>query len=216
MSWIRISIQSPLLSAILLGFPSFAQENKFKAGILGGTTLSQIHGDRIGGFNKIGIHTGAFVYADLSEKTSVGFEMYYIQKGSRMPPSKNNPYYWSIRLNYIEIPVVFRYNYKKLFGEIGLSYGRLVNQKFLDNGIEYTPPDFRVFNKNELAALIGVKYQWKENLSFSARVSESIWKTRDYSFTLPRYNFYNINTGTVNFVLNFAVYYQIPLKNNNG
>ncbi len=41
-----------LLSHLVFG------QNTFNAGLIGGFTASQIHGDAIGGFDKLGIKTG--------------------------------------------------------------------------------------------------------------------------------------------------------------
>jgi hypothetical protein len=198
-------------SLIIFSTLSFSQ-NIFKAGILGGQTASQIHGDKFGGYDKIGFNLGGFVSADLSNNFSTGFDIYFINKGSRKNPTRRGSYSWSIRLNYIEIPVFLRYSYKKLTGEIGVSYGRLVNQKFLASGLEYTPADVRYFNRNEYGGLFGAHYQLNPNLSLNVRYSQSIWKVRSFTHTYPRYYIFAWQAGSVNSAISLSLRYQFGRK----
>ena len=191
---------------------TLSQESVFGAGIIGGLTTAQIHGDAIGGFNKIGFNFGGFVNVDLASNFSTEFDMYVINKGSRKNPSKWDPSYWTIRLNYIEIPFLIRYKYKKITAELGLSYGRLINQKFLANGLEYTPDRVRYFNKNEYSGIAGVQYQMKSNLSLNLRYSQSMWKVRSFTFTYPRYYIFAWQAGSANAVISLSLKYQFGKK----
>ena len=184
----------------------------FNAGVLGGFTSSQIHGDAILGFDKIGFNAGGFVTTNLTEKFSAGFEVYYINKGSRKNPSKFDPYHWSIRLNYIEIPLLLKYHYKKFTGEIGLTYGRLLSQKFLANGLEYTPDAVRYFNKNEYGYGIGMGYNLKNNFSVNLRYVHSIWKVRTFTYTLPVFYIFAWQRGAVNLAISLSLRYQFGTK----
>lgn len=198
-------------SLIIFSTLSFSQ-NIFDAGLIGGITTSQIHGDAIGGFNKIGFNFGAFVAADLANNFSTEFDISFINKGSRKNPTKWDPSYWSIRLNYIQIPILIKYNYKKITAELGPSYGRLINQKFLANGLEYRPDSVRYFNKNEFSLVAGIQYQLNSNLSFNIRYMQSIWKVRSFTFTYPRYYIFAWQAGSTNTVISLSLKYQFGKK----
>jgi hypothetical protein len=197
-----------LLNSIL----GLSQERVFNTGIIGGLTTAQIHGDAIGGFNKIGFNFGGFVNVDLRNSFSAEFDMYFINKGSRKNPSKWDRSYWSIRLNYIEVPILLRYKYKKITAELGLAFGRMINQKFLANGRKYTADSQRYFNKNEFSGIAGFQYQMKSNLSLNLRYSQSLWKVRSFTFTYPRYYIFAWQAGSVNTLISISLKYQFGKK----
>ena len=47
----------------------------FDGGLLAGLTTSQISGDNLGGFNKLGIAIGFFTQRNISEKSKLKFEL---------------------------------------------------------------------------------------------------------------------------------------------
>ena len=53
----------------------------FDGGLLAGLTTSQISGDNLGGFNKLGVAIGFFTQRNISEKSKLKFELSYFQKG---------------------------------------------------------------------------------------------------------------------------------------
>ena len=55
----------------------------FDGGLLAGLTTSQISGDNLGGFNKLGFAIGIFTQRNISEKSKLRFELSYFQKGSK-------------------------------------------------------------------------------------------------------------------------------------
>ena len=60
---------------------------QFNGGLIGGATVSQIHGDGIGGFNKVGFNLGATVEIGRSGKKNIQLGIVYNQKGSKKPPN---------------------------------------------------------------------------------------------------------------------------------
>jgi len=101
-----------------------------------GLTTSQVGGDGFQGFNKLGLTFGGFVRYNLNDKWSTQFEIYYMQKGSRNDFSitTNDPTqsseYFLMRLNYVEIPLLFRLNHRRFIYEIGPYYSRLIGFNF--------------------------------------------------------------------------------------
>lgn len=181
---------------------SFAQNNTFKGGLTAGLTATQIDGDANGGFNKLGFTSGIYVFTDLNEKSALQFEMNYIQKGSRKKATKYDPFYWAIRLNYIELPFLYKYHYKKLYYEAGLSYGRLINQKFIY--LYYQNED--QFKSNELGYLLGLSYHLSDNICFETRYSRSLLPVRDKAYFVSWLGFLG---GSYNSVLQFSLKYNI-------
>lgn len=108
----------------------------FKPGLIAGMTTSQVGGDNFQGFNKLGLTFGGFVRYKLSENWFTQFEIAFVQKGSRndfsiseTDPTQSEEYFL-MRLNYIEIPLLFRFNHRKFVYELGLYYGQLIGLKY--------------------------------------------------------------------------------------
>lgn len=160
----------------------------FDGGILLGLNASQIDGDLLAGYNKLGLTGGVYVAFPISEKLKLGMELLYSQRGSRneirigvaSPQS-------SIHLQYIEIPVMIEMedwyieedDYNKVKFGLGFSYGNLfrvttVNSGFNDNDLENFLP-------HDLSILGTATYFVGPRLAFSVRGTRSL--TRMYSFT---------------------------------
>ncbi|MPM91061.1 hypothetical protein SDC9_138186 [bioreactor metagenome] len=167
----------PLL-LLLLAFRAGAQS--FEGGFRLGMTGTQVQGDRLSGFDKAGITGGFIVALPLNEFTDLGMELLFVQKGSRQnPTNRNGLTKYVMRLNYIEIPILYRRQLKKSFGfETGLSFGVLLQTTDVEydiNGIIPARPDFE---KYELAAHIGFRYFLSEKNTINLRYSNSILPIR--------------------------------------
>lgn len=129
-----------------------AQGQTFTGMLVAGANLSQIDGDELLGFHKIGLNTGLRANARLSERWSLSLEMLYSQQGSRRATNDNpGAVYDKIRLNWVEAPVMINFSDWKILASAGISYGRLVNyqvEDVLGNDIteleEYRPDMFSI------------------------------------------------------------------------
>lgn len=84
----------------------------FVAQLHAGFMGSQIDGDRVWGYNRVGPSLGAGIYLPLKvEKWSLGGDVLYAYKGSRS--TADDPIYLSVRLHYIEMPIYLKYSYNK-------------------------------------------------------------------------------------------------------
>lgn len=196
-----------LLFYALLTAPAKAQ--RFRGGVMAGISTTQIEGDGYGGFNKAGLQLGGYVNTDISEKLIGQFEIIYINKGSKDPANQKTTYY-IIRLNYIEIPLLLRYKFKKFIFEGGLSYGRLVKEEQEDEqGIILHPGQGRgigIYKKAELAYQLGATYAISDKLFVCWRNSASILPIADeMQFS---YNWFRFVGGSFNVVVAFSLRYQ--------
>jgi hypothetical protein len=199
-------MQSRLLLFISILFIStsslFAQD--FNGGILGGLATSEVSGDRLQGPHKAGLYIGGFVNRYFSQRSSFQMELDYIQKGSRENPKEENNYYsYLLRLNYIEIPVSYKYDFHPNGTlETGLSLGVLVNYYEEANGSEQVAGagDFETF---DLSFNIGAYYTLVENLRINIRYSNSLLPIRPHAGGTS----YRLNQGQYNEVLSFVLFY---------
>jgi hypothetical protein len=157
----------------------FAQS--FNAGALIGANASQVGGDGYSGFNKAGLIVGAYTDIDISTTINLQLEINYSQKGSRHNPNteEGDTDFFLMRLDYIEIPVMARYQNNKFTFEGGVYYGQLINEYLEDeNGAFDIPPELNKFKSSDFGALIGVNFNFTENIIMNWRFNQSVMPIR--------------------------------------
>lgn len=165
-----------LLSLFLVN----ASSQKFDGSLLLGTTLAQIDGDNLAGFNKIGLTGGVRIDYDLEGRYYTGLELLYTARGSSASlttgtPSSNN----KINLNYLEVPLFFgikdwyieQDKYYKVGAEVGLSYGYLYDATQTTGGVAQSTEDF---NQSDVSYHLGAFYSFRSNLTLNARYTRSL------------------------------------------
>lgn len=193
-----------LLSIIFLcGFLNI-QGQEFGGGITLGASTSQVSGDQLGGFNKIGLLTGVFTNIKIKKKLVIQFEITLIQKGSRNPNIQENNIN-EISLNYIETPVMIKLLQKKGTSiELGFLPAILLNGNIYDfyGKINYIDPQFKDY---DLGVFAGFNYPLNEKINLNSRISNSITPIRNHASNTT----FGINKGQYNTILSFAINYNI-------
>ncbi len=93
-----------------------AAGQQFHGGVITGLAGSQVAGDTYSGYKKAGIFVGGYVSLNVAEKSAIHMELTYFQKGSRENPTEKNGYQsYLLRLNYIEMPVLYQYIAGKIY-----------------------------------------------------------------------------------------------------
>lgn len=189
-----------ILSLFLLFLAVQAGAQSFEGGFRLGMTGTQVNGDRLAGFDKAGLTGGFTVALPLNEYSDLDMELLFVQKGSRQnPTNRNGLTKYIMRLNYIEIPLLYRRQLKKSFGfETGLSFGVLLKTTDVEydiNGIIPARPDFE---KYELAGHLGIRYFLSEKRTINLRCSSSFLPIRKYP-GISTYNYFD--RGQYNLVL---------------
>lgn len=185
------------------------QAQSFRGGALLGLNASQVSGDNLGGYDKAGISGGVFVSKKLNEKSELELRMVYAAKGSRDVPNpakgKYTAYY--LKLNYIEVPVLFRYKYKIFWFIGGISGGYLFSSSIANESGPF--PEYSVenrpFNNYEVCTHYGVALPFAEKWELE-------FKSSDTFFLLPirkhaSNGTYLVNFGQLNSVLTFSLKY---------
>lgn len=159
---------------------TFAQQ-RFRAGAVFGLNASQIQGDDVGGYDKLGLLGGLRATTFLKEKLDLSFELLYTQRGSYSKygsPRCNNGNLL-IALQYVEVPVVLTYkewlsesdDFYRIHAGAGFSYGRLINAKS-EGSCHDDLTD--LFNTNDFSFTAGVEYFISRPFSFGIRWTRSI------------------------------------------
>lgn len=193
---------------IVLIILSFTFSNLFSqtfgGGFFGGLSASQLDGDNWGGYHKAGLTFGTYTNIILNQFVDAQLEIRYVQKGSSSNSEENEVFYLS-KLNYVEIPLLLKYNFlDKFSANIGLAAGYLQKATEDKDGIGDLPADPE-FNQFEFSGLAGIEYRFYRNFYFNVRFNYSLLPVRGH----PGDQTFYLNQGQYNNVLTFAVYYQI-------
>jgi len=187
---------------LLISYQAMAQ--KFKAGFLAGLTTSQMTGDQLAGYNKLGGKFGAFIIYPLNKKSNLKMELQFNQKGSKKPYIENSLQTYSFQLNYLEIPILFDYKVRQFVSiESGVSLGYLVSFKEENESGEMIT---QVPNDLAMDFMLGANYQWKENTRINIRFGHSIIPIRAHSSNGE----WGLNKGQNSSIISLSLYYQIP------
>lgn len=145
----------------------------FKAMAIVGLNASQIDGDNLYGFKKLGLSAGGRLSYTNVKTVDYSIEMLYSQRGSSVNYF-NNREEEKINLNYLELPVIIslrdwfqeKDGYYKVRAEGGLSYGYLF-------GAQATGFDVTILRTHDISWLIGAGINFNKRIGFSIRYTSS-------------------------------------------
>lgn len=163
------------LLSILFFLPESAMaQRRFKAAAVGGFNMSQLDGDKLGGYNQIGLHGGLKVFTVLTDRWEISLGMLYSQQGSHRTKSDDpSSIYESIRLNFVEAPVMVHFRDWKFQVGAGFSYANLINYKVID----YTGQDIsdrQDYNSSIFSIILGVTLHLSEKFGVDVRWHKSL------------------------------------------
>ncbi|MFZ4542418.1 MAG: outer membrane beta-barrel protein [Saprospiraceae bacterium] len=152
---------------------------RFKGGVKFGFNASQINGDYSAGYNKVGLFGGIVANAKLSQKNYLSTGIIFSQRGSAPGLINSNSGSWAIKLNFIEVPLIFHITdwalesgYSKMHVGAGLNYSRLIGAKAI------LVPGFtgneNYFQQDNLNWLLEATFFLNKNFGFGVRYSRGI------------------------------------------
>lgn len=219
----RFTIILVLFFSLSLKSQNATQQNVFTLKPSLGFNGCQIHGDNYSGYDKFGMLLGVAVNARLKEKSSLELGFYFSQKGSRHNPNpdKGDFSFYRVNLNYIDMPLSFRYILNpKFFITLSPSVAYLINYYENIDYVNYTGT--YTFNKFEVGLNAGLGMHLKNNFSVEVRFCNSITPIRSYGIAATGIYYPNpiarfFNKGLYNNILSVLVSYQLDwAKNKNG
>ena len=167
-----------LLLFILCFSLNDAIAQRFSGSAVFGLNLSQIDGDELAGFSKLGL-TGGFKLAyPLKENSDLNIEMLYSQRGSNDGFGFGSSGVNYIDLKYIELPVYVNIkdwfmeedDYYKVKAHAGLSYGFLFD---VDSSNGLLNSDIDNYKRHNISYILGVDYAFNSKIGLSARYTRS-------------------------------------------
>ena len=195
----------------LLGYTQALSESEsnFKGGVRAGITATQISGDDLSGFHKLGGYAGGYVNFPIHQngKWFIQTELNFIMKGSSLftmgTNSPNIGRRYTLTLFYTETPVIVKYKvYKGFELELGPTFNFLFAYREMgdEGSLKLIRSRFSVF---ELSILAGVNYLFKEHWGVSFRFTNSILPVRKPDWVYNKLSSLQFNTA-----LALSAYYQ--------
>ena len=191
---------------MMISFSGYGQ--RIKGALIAGMNISQVDGDEIYGFNKVGLNMGGAAIVPLGKNFSFQLELLFSQKGSyqskqyeqeitdtsgNIIAELNGSY--NLKLDYLEVPFLFHYTDKDIISAgIGFSYGRLVNVKEYEHDTlnQFTTLNSGPYDRNDYSVLVDLYFRvhkkiprFKLNIRYSYSMSKI--RTRDFYNTLGEY-----------------------------
>jgi hypothetical protein len=154
--------------------------------------LSQVDGDEVIGFSKVGGHLGAAAILPIKKNWDVTLEAVFNQKGARekqqyLDTIQGIPYTgaYNLRLNYVEVPLTAHYTDRQRYTVgLGFSYGRLVSSEETEHGGSIPPySDTVAFNKNDYNILVDLQVRIWKQLKFNVRYAYSMVPIRERTYS---------------------------------
>mgnify|MGYP004195079309 FL=1 len=184
----------------MLCIATLTNAQNFQSGLITGISTSQVSGDALGGFNKIGLQLGGFVNHPLGKNSKGQFGLYYIDKGSDDTKSL-----FQIDLSYVESSYSILYNFQGFLWEGGVLIGALINGKTYDL-YGYENVSESQFNKFDISAKLAVGKELFPKLQMFWEVTNTI-----PLFPVQEHPAYMsiLNKGKMNAVLCFSFRYLL-------
>ena len=219
-----------ILLLIIFGIAFQSQAQVIKGAIIGGVNLTQVDGDEVYGYKRVGANVGAAAIIPFTDMWSITLETIFSMEGSRQkgvegewkkgsenypPPYNADSFYlngaYSLHLDYVRVPIVMHYNDRNLALGAGFQYGRLVKISEQEQDIYNTTPKAEeAYKNNDLSILADLKYRIYRGLFFNFRYSYSLISIRNRPFqsvfdpevTWTRKQYHNTLTFRLMWVIN--------------
>ncbi|MEZ5082305.1 MAG: outer membrane beta-barrel protein [Bacteroidales bacterium] len=120
---------------------------RIQGAVIAGMNLSQVDGDEVYGYKKVGLNTGLGALLPIKKRFLLTMEILYNQKGAyerdqyiRFDQDTSGKIIeitgkYQLKLDYLEVPILFLYNDRDIItAGAGFSYGRLVSVKEYEHG----------------------------------------------------------------------------------
>jgi len=221
---------SLVILVIILILSTSLHAQRFQGAVMGGMNISQVDGDEVYGYHRVGGHFGLAAILPIKEKWDITLETVYNQKGAYQKPQYRDSVFgtvltgqYDLRLNYVEVPLLAHYTDRHRYTVgAGFSYGRLVYSKEIEHEGSIPPySDTVAFNKNDWDVLVDLQVRVWKRLKFNVRYSYSMAAIRERVFIDPweqkdpetRKQYNNMLTFRLVYVINENLDKLTPINN---
>jgi hypothetical protein len=163
-----------------LGLSVSLVAQSFGASLLAGANFSQVDGDQLGGYNKLGANLGVQIDREINEDWDAAFEIRFSMKGAKKVIDPEAPPTFTLKLSYhyIEVPLLIKYaHYERITPYAGVSIGVNVFNQRDENTIQTKEENL---NATEVGFHLGGTYHLTDKIGLDLRHSYSLLSVRDY------------------------------------
>lgn len=171
-----------------------------------GVSSSQISGDRLRGFDQLGITGGIGTELQTNDSWKPRLEILFSQVGSRKNarPDEGDFDSYLLRLNYVQVPISMSYITGSTGFELGLAPAYLLSLKEEDENGTVVGLG-REFKDYDLGALLGIRYLFAEKWELSTRLVQSVLPVRDHTGSST----FRLNRGQYNTAIQFVLRFHV-------
>lgn len=152
----------------------------FRAAAILGFNATQVDGDDLAGYRKLGLNAGGAAFILLPKNFSVNFEILYSQKGARASSNQlTNDVLKKIVLDYVDVPVLINYHDKDkegndvaIFG-VGVIFNSLVRYK-LEDIYGTLSPGTEIYERFGAEAAANVTFVFARKFGINLRFAYSL------------------------------------------
>jgi hypothetical protein len=202
-----INIRFLLFSLLLFSFLPSASAQRFIGGIAAGINLTQVDGDEVFGYNKVGFNGGPYVKLMLDQKQrfSVTMELLYTQKGAQLKypwpagiriargdtafidlryPEEDTKFFYNLRTDYLEIPLLVHFEdpKSKIGIGIGITWARLVYIKEIQHDFRRLEDTIRMRGARRIDQALDPGRYKKNDWGIIADLKIPIYKGLKFNF----------------------------------
>lgn len=188
-----MKIKYLILTFLLYALCTTLYAQRFKGAVMGGMNISQVDGDEVVGYKRIGAHFGAAAILPI-KKFDITLEAVFNQKGAYQKPQYLADTFgrtgeYDLRLNYVEVPIIAHYTDKEFItAGLGFSWGRLVSFSEVEHGGALPPYSDTVgFRNDDWNVLVDLQLRIYKQLKFNVRYAYSLAALRERVY----YTIYN-------------------------
>ncbi len=223
----KFFIRHLIIITVLLALSPELFAQRFLGAVAGGMNLTQVDGDEVVGYKRVGGHLALGAILPIKKKWDITLETVFNQKGAYEGAQYRDSLYgtvingkYDLRLNYVEVPLTAHFTDRERFTVGGgFAYGRLVSFKEVEHDGAVPPySDTVAFKKNDYSVLIDLQVRIWKSLKFNFRYEYSMVPIRERVYIDP-YGIKDPNTRKqYNNMLTFRMVYIInePERNNPG
>ena len=179
-----------IFAFVLFAFAGNTYSQRIQGVLIGGFNTTNVQGDDVFGFHKVGLNAGAAAFIPFGDKWSVSLETSYSEKGAYHAEGGRGMDYtlkhdyneYKLVLNYVEVPILIHFEDKKfLKAGTGFSYGRLIEVKEWEDGVRMATTTLTdgPYELNDFSWIFDVQIPIYQQLRFDARYSFSMFKIRE-------------------------------------
>jgi len=200
-------LRTILFFLLLIFFKALESQSQvpFKGGFSFGAVASQVDGDGYSGYNKSAITAGLWVSKAIDKQSTIQLEMNFVPKGSRSSTKINldNINHYKLTLRYIEIPLLYKYESRRIVFVLGLAANYLFydyQEGYFSQVAQYQ--NTTGFNRFDISGIVGVSMVLNELWQVGSRFTYSLRDAAD-NYIAPGEIVYNKQ---YNNCLMFALY----------